>query len=38
MSSIARLAAGEMPCDGVWTRDRATLFKRWMEENIEQES
>ena len=27
----ARLEDGTMPCDGPWTREQVSLFKRWMD-------
>ena len=30
-SILARLAAGEMPCDGAWPEERVALFRGWVE-------
>jgi hypothetical protein len=27
-----QVAAGSMPCDGAWPKDRVALFKQWMDE------
>jgi hypothetical protein len=27
---LARLRAGDMPCDGAWPADRIELFARWV--------
>jgi hypothetical protein len=27
---LARLAEGEMPCDGAWPADRIDIFRRWL--------
>lgn len=28
---LARLAAGDMPCDGPWPVEQVELFRRWVE-------
>ena len=28
---LARLTAGDMPCDGAWTEERIALFRHWLE-------
>ena len=28
---LARLAAGEMPCDGAWPQAQVDLFRRWTQ-------
>ena len=32
---LARLEAGNMPCDGAWPPDRVALFARWIEEGCQ---
>ena len=32
---LARLKAGDMPCDGAWPPDRVALFARWIEEGCQ---
>lgn len=27
---LERLEAGDMPCDGAWTRDQVELFSSWV--------
>jgi hypothetical protein len=29
---LARLAAGDMPCDGAWPSHQVELFNRWVSE------
>jgi hypothetical protein len=29
---LARLRAGDMPCDGAWPADQISLFEAWMSE------
>jgi hypothetical protein len=29
---LARLHAGDMPCDGAWSSDQISLFATWMSE------
>ena len=31
---LARLAAGEMPCDGPWPPAQVDLFRRWTESGM----
>jgi len=28
---LARLRAGDMPCDGAWPQEQVNLFQRWAE-------
>jgi hypothetical protein len=30
----SRLEDGSMPCDGPWPKDQVSLFKRWMDEEM----
>ena len=30
----ARLSDGSMPCDGAWSEERVTKFKRWMDQGM----
>jgi hypothetical protein len=30
----SRLEDGSMPCDGPWSEENVTLFKRWMDEGM----
>jgi hypothetical protein len=29
---LARLEAGDMPCDGAWPQPQIDLFRRWIEQ------
>jgi hypothetical protein len=31
-SILARLKAGDMPCDGSWPSDHVALFQRWIDD------
>jgi len=30
----ARLENGTMPCDGPWSKEQVSLFRRWMDEGM----
>jgi len=30
----SRLEDGSMPCDGPWSQEQLSLFKRWMDEGM----
>jgi hypothetical protein len=32
---LSKLADGAMPCDGAWPDDRIDLFRRWIQEGMQ---
>jgi hypothetical protein len=33
---LARLEDGSMPCDGAWSDDQVSVFRRWVESGMEE--
>jgi hypothetical protein len=31
----SRVEDGSMPCDGAWSKEQVSLFKRWMDEGMQ---
>lgn len=31
---LREVAAGGMPCDGAWSKDKVDLFRRWVESGM----